>query len=354
VKSILQFTADGAAGGGTTLVLSLVESLLGSGWKVTLLTESNSYAEERGRALGADVITAPFMGSRTDPSLVEAVNGAVAKVQPDIVHLHGTRAAYFGRKLQHPAVAATVHGYHFLRKSWFGRMAGLYGARQSFGAIRDLIFVADYDRRVGEQLKLIPPGARAHVIHNGIELPVVAPVERDPQLIAFPHRLSPQKDPATALYTLSLLPKYSMEVAGKGELDEVVREIKRLNKLENLTLRGGLSREETLDLMARAGCVLMTSKWEGLPIVILEAMALGTPVVAPAICGIPEIITDGEDGILVESHAALAYAAGIRRLADEELRAKIVANAQERVREHFTWQTCFARHLEVYESRLAA
>lgn len=332
------------------MVLSLIKGLIAEGWRVTLLTETNSHAAKEAKALGAEVITAAFMGSRTNPTLTQAVNQAVEKAKPNIVHLHGTRAAYFGRKLQHPAVINTIHGYHFIRKSIPHRLMGLWGAKQSFGAIKDLIFVSNYDRNTGESLNLIPPGAKVHVIHNGIELPVRPEVTPDPKLISFPHRLTFVKDPGTAISALQNLEGYEMEIAGTGEIEQAAKV-----HAAGLAVKfhGGLSREETLNLIARSGCMLMTSKWEGLPLVMLEAMALGTPVVAPAVCGIPEVIEDGVDGILVSIHSPIEYAKGIRRLEDQTLREQIVKNAKVKIQQGFTWRTCFAKHLELYESRLA-
>lgn len=347
VKSILQFTPDGAAGGGTTVVLSLIEALIAEGWRVSLLTETGSYAATQGAALGANVLTAPFMGSRTDPSLSDSVGKAVLSEKPDVVHLHGTRAAFFGRKLSHPAVLCTIHGYHFLRKSFPKRLAGLMGARSSFGAIRDLIFVSDYDRKSGVSNRLIPPGAKAHVIHNGIALPPVQLGSRDIRKISFPHRLTLPKDPLMAAATLAKLPDYSMECAGTGELEGDVRAL----SMPNLVLRGGLSREDTLQLIGESGVMLMTSLWEGLPMTPLEAMALGTPVVAPAVSGIPEIFDDGVDGLLVHRHSADDYALAIRKLEDPLLRQRMVEAAKEKVARQFTFERCFAKHLELYQAR---
>lgn len=358
MRTILQFVADGDAGGGTTVVLSLVTGMIDAGWRVVVLTDANpkagdsSYAADRARELGAEVITADFMSSRTDPRALTAVEDAVRATKPDVVHLHGTRAMFFARKVEHRAMMATIHGYHHLRKGFVGRLVGGLGLKQSFGAIRDLIFVSDYDRRSGVQHGLIPPRATAHVIHNGIDLPKVELGPRDLRRIAFPHRLTFPKDPITAIKALLLLDGYTMEIAGAGELDGAAQSYALETKA--LTLHGGLSRERTLQLIGESGVMLMTSLWEGLPMTPLESMALGTPVVAPAVCGIPEIFDDGIDGILVHEHSPEAYAAAIRRLEDDELRASMVVKAKAKVEAEFTWKLCFAKHFELYESRAAA
>ena len=350
-RTILQFTPDGAAGGGTTVVLGLVEGMLAKGWRVVLLTETGSYCAEQGAALGAEVRTAQFMAGRTDPGLAHAVSDAVAQTSPDVVHLHGTRAAYFGRDLVHPKVACTIHGYHFLRRPLPFRLLGWLGARRSFGAIRDLVFVSDYDRRTGQRLRLIPPGARTHVIHNGVSLPPMPELPKKVRQIAFPHRLTLPKDPLMALAVLAQLKDegYSMVCAGSGELEDVAKA--RASELGlPVTFAGGMSRGETLRLIQESEVMLMTSLWEGFPMTPLEAMALGTPVVASSVCGIPEMVDSGRDGLLAVAHSAEAYANAIRQLHDTELRDKIIQAGQAKVREKFTWDHTFQKHLELYKS----
>lgn len=350
-KTILQFTPDGAAGGGTTVVLGLVEGLIREGWRVVLLTEESSTCAYKGAELGAEVRTAGFMGKRTDPGHVAAVEGVVAETRPDVIHLHGTRAAYFGRTLKHDKVACTIHGYHFLRKALPGRVAGWLGARASFGAISDLIFVSDYDRRTGERARLVPPKARVHVIHNGVSLPSVPNSPKKPRQIAFPHRMTHPKDPLMALATLAQLKDegYTMVCAGSGELDGQVHEEARRLALP-VRFAGGMSHLETLHLIQESEVMLMTSLWEGFPMTPLEAMAFGTPVVASAVCGIPEMIRNGVDGLLAEPHTPEAYANAIRKLQDHKLVENITSAARDTVRDRFHWNHTFQQHLKVYTS----
>lgn len=348
-KTLLLFSPDGAAGGGTTVALGLAEGMRGQGWRVVMLTETGSYCAKHGEVLGAEVRTAPFMGARTDPSLAAAVSRVVEETSPDVVHLHGTRAAFFGRGLHHPKVLCTIHGYHFLRRPLPFRFLGWLGARQSFGSIRDLIFVSDYDRRTGQRLRLIPPAARSHVIHNGVSLPPMPEAPRKHKQIAFPHRLALPKDPLMALSTLDLLKGegYSMVCAGSGELEATAKEEAHRRNLP-VTFAGGMSRESTLRLIQESDVMLMTSLWEGFPMTPLEAMALGTPVVASSVCGIPEMIESGVHGLLAHEHSAKAYASAIQQLEDPNLRDNLTAAAMARVREQFTWEHTFQQHLSLY------
>jgi glycosyltransferase involved in cell wall biosynthesis len=96
-------------------------------------------------------------------------------------------------------------------------------------------------------------------------------------------------------------------------------------------------KDQTKDLMRASDIVIVPSRDEVTPLVILEAMALGKPVVASAICGIPEMITDGQTGLLCEPGNSGQLAKLIARLAsDSNLRCELGANARRCQREHWT------------------
>jgi glycosyltransferase involved in cell wall biosynthesis len=179
----------------------------------------------------------------------------------------------------------------------------------------------------------------------------MADVPKKPRQIAFPHRLTLPKDPLMALNVLGLLKDegYSMVCAGSGELEDAAKA--RASELGlSVTFAGGMSRDETLKLIQESEVMLMTSLWEGFPMTPLEAMALGTPVVASSVCGIPEMVDSGRDGLLAGTHSADAFAAAIRQLNNVELRDKIIQAGRAKVRETFTWEHTFQKHLELYKS----
>lgn len=347
---VLQFTTDGAAGGGTTVVLDLTRELIARGFRVTVLTETGSYCATQARAIGADVVEHPYMtGSPGD--LIEATRRAVEHAKPDAIHLHGTRAAFMAKKLNHPRVVCTIHGYHFVRKSLPKRLVLWAALKGSFGGVSDLVFLTKYDRAIGEKWGLLPKNAKTHIIPNGIQLQPIE-VPRVAKQIAYPHRLTHPKNPLLALGAFAELQPlgYTMTCAGSGELDAECHAFAKGKGL-NVRFAGGMPREETLRLVAESEVMLMTSLWEGLPMTILESMVLGTPVVSTAVAGIPEIIEDGVNGILVREATPAEVAKAVRRLEDVELREKIVANAKRTIAEGYTWAKTFDRYLALYEGR---
>jgi glycosyltransferase involved in cell wall biosynthesis len=344
---VLHFMADGSAGGGATVVLGLVKGMLDRGLPVGLLTDEGSYCAEQGRALGAEVAVGSFMHSRTDPAILARVEDAAKGY--DVIHLHGGRAAFFGRNLKGIAKIYTVHGYHFLRKDPLRRFMGMLGERKAVPTVQSIVFVCDYDRQAGVQHSLIPPRAKSRVIYNGVsfgEMPATHPV---PKQIAYIHRLVEQKHPEMAVETMRLLAQdgFRMIMAGGGYLEPEVRGLVAKYGLEKaIEVRGEVSRPQALEILAQSETMLMTSRWEGLPLAPLEAMAMGVPVVAPAVSGIPEIIDSGIDGHLVTIHSAESYAQAIRGAAQN--RDSIIAVGQRKVAERFSWDHCLESYLEAY------
>jgi starch synthase len=114
-----------------------------------------------------------------------------------------------------------------------------------------------------------------------------------------------------------------------------------------------LPREELYALMARAAVVVCPSRRDGLPVVCAEAMAHARPVVASAVGGLPDMIRDGETGLLVSPRDPAALRAAIDRLlADAELRRRLGLAARERIAELCDWDGVLDRTIEAYEDAL--
>src|SRR5262249_59752497 len=81
--------------------------------------------------------------------------------------------------------------------------------------------------------------------------------------------------------------------------------------------RGALPRAEVLDALGTAWAAVLSSDWENLPHAAVEALAVGTPVVATSVGGVPEVVHDGINGLLVPPASPEAFAAAIQRLVDD-------------------------------------
>jgi glycosyltransferase involved in cell wall biosynthesis len=115
-----------------------------------------------------------------------------------------------------------------------------------------------------------------------------------------------------------------------------------------------LGRVEPRDWLERADAFAHTSRWEGFGIVLLEAMLAGLPIVATNVSAIPEIVVDGETGILVPPGDHDGIAAGLARLlSDPSLRGRLGEAGRARAHAEFSVERMTARTVEFYERALA-
>ncbi|HVS28995.1 MAG TPA: glycosyltransferase [Solirubrobacteraceae bacterium] len=206
------------------------------------------------------------------------------------------------------------------------------------------------------------PPAKCHVIHTGVDASGdfsperVAPIEglaSDPLQILYPGRLVEQKDPELMVRVAVALRRrgvdFRIHVVGEGELEPRVRELVGDARLEDL-VRVERPTDEIARWYASSDVLLMTSRFEGVPYVAFEAMAMALPVVAPRLPGNVELMAEG-GGVLIEQRDdADAYAEALAALAaDSARRAQLGAEARERMLSEFSLAEMGRRHGLLYE-----
>jgi len=206
-------------------------------------------------------------------------------------------------------------------------------------------------------------------VYNGVDLPFVVP---DPQAVARMRRafgvptqgllvgtvgrLHPQKGFASLLAAVARvrerLPAIRLLLVGDGALRrDLVARAEALGLAEVVTFAG--SRGDVPEILAALDLFVLPSLWEGLPNAVLEAMAAGLPVVATAAGGTPELVVDGETGLLVPPGDVTALAEAIERLLrDAGLRRKMGEAGRKRVEGHFTIEQTVAQTVALYETLL--
>jgi colanic acid/amylovoran biosynthesis glycosyltransferase len=107
----------------------------------------------------------------------------------------------------------------------------------------------------------------------------------------------------------------------------------------SVIFEGSLNHEETRQKLTRADIFALASFAEGLPIALMEAMAMGIPCISTLVAGIPELIRDGLDGLLVPASSEQALSAALERLiCDAELRRRFAIAGRQRVEEFYDLQ----------------
>ncbi|VAV85703.1 hypothetical protein MNBD_DELTA01-1784 [hydrothermal vent metagenome] len=271
----------------------------------------------------------------------------------DIVHAHlfnASRASHFLAKLA--GVRITIETNH-VREAWRkGTLKTWYAIDRLFSRFTDCIIAvskanADYLLEV----KGIEPG-KVKVVQNGIDtrafdaqsrpatsIKAALGIPDDAPLIAVIARLEPQKG---HIYLLEAIPeiirKYPDVVfllAGDGVLaSELKAQAARLKIDRNVIFAGFRSDAELL--LRSSDIFLLPSLWEGLPLVVIEASAAGIPVIATAVDGTPEVVRDGETGLLIEPRNPVVITESVLRLLDNPEEAKKMGQrGANYVRAHF-------------------
>ncbi len=139
---------------------------------------------------------------------------------------------------------------------------------------------------------------------------------------------------------LAFLPsRYKVLIAGEGEeRGKIEKIIEELNLKDRVQLLGNRDQRELPKMLQSADLFCRPSLSEGLGISFLEAMAAGIPVIAPPVGGIPDFLQDGETGLFCESrHPESIAKAALRLTEDAHLRSKLIQQAQQMMREVYTW-----------------
>lgn len=168
--------------------------------------------------------------------------------------------------------------------------------------------------------------------------------------LAFAGRLGPQKSLGVALEALGLVPGVTLQIAGDGpDREQLEGRARELGIEGRARFLGSLSRESVLRLFRAADAAVLSSSWENLPHMVLEALAVGTPVIATAVGGVPEVVRDGENGLLVAPNDPGVLADAIRRFfSDADLRLRLSEAAPVSVAD-YTEKSVFARIEEELE-----
>jgi len=339
-------------------VLALIESFRNDKSVETyLICQKESYLSTRAAEMGTVVHEVDFFRGRLDPAVPYRLRQVLKSLDPDVVHAHGGRAGFFlsfvPRTSHNAAVLYTVHGYHFVHKRPVARLLGALAEIWVSRRSDCTVFVSEYDRKTAVRSRILSTESAGRVIRNAIDVDIIPlAAETDPRLLAFVGRLSYPKDPLLFVEVARVLARdgYRFLILGSGELESTVRERITLYGLESVvTIKTGLGRAEALEDMRRASAVVMTSRWEGLPLTLLEAMTMGVPVVAAEVAGLAEVIESDKTGVLIRGREPRDFADGIRRLCEDGTqRERILLAAREHILVNFSHKKFIENYRDLY------
>jgi colanic acid/amylovoran biosynthesis glycosyltransferase len=259
----------------------------------------------------------------------------------NLTHLHAhfgsiaTSVARLASRLAGVPYTFTAHA-----KDIFHESVGEADLRRKLRDAAAVVTVSDFNLAYLRQV-YGDDAARVRRIYNGLDLEefgFTSPIDRLPLVLAV-GRLVEKKGFADLIDACAILAErgcdFNCEIIGDGELAGPLRErIERAGLTDRVHLPGPRPRGQVIERIRQAAMMVVPSvigadgNRDGLPTVLLEAMALGTPCIATDVTGIPEVVRDEVTGLRVPQHAAAALADRIQRLlGDTSLALKLAANA---------------------------
>jgi glycosyltransferase involved in cell wall biosynthesis len=350
---IVQLVIGADLAGGQAVALEVARAARGRGDEVSFVSPVDGPFVARARAEGFPVAFAEIRRThRLDGSLRLA--RLLRRARADVLHTHALAAANvvtrIGARRAGVPVVAHLHIENHFRRETAPLIRTLDNVTSRWCA--RLVAVSEDTKRAYEKQGY--PRGRIEVVYNGVAPSANGSAPRnDPPVIGEIARLCDVKGQRELIRALAEIPAARLVLAGRdleqgGAFQtELEREADRAGVRDRVEIG---FHDDVAALLARLDVVALPSWTEGLPMVLLEAMAAGRPVVATPVGGTPELVVDGETGLLVPPRDPEALAAALRRVLDDrELAERLGEAGLRRVSERFTLAAMTRRMLELYD-----
>ena len=360
---VLQLLATGGNGGAQESYTGLLLHLDRAAYEVRALSLSKGSSVQRLHRLGLEV---ELVDEADDEAAVRELAAYLRREEIDLLHAHMYRAEVIGTRAAlaagTPAVMATVHSSRVRSPQDVATLAALTPAMD-----RLIVPSAAIEAKVRAEGR---GGAAFTVIPNGVDLarfdlPLASCALRrefgipgDAPLLGVIARLEAEKGHRYLIAAMPAILQVATDawlvIVGEGSLDAELRaQVAALPPPVNRRIVFTGRREDIASITGELDVAVLPSLREAQGISILEAMAQHRPVVASAVGGIPEVLTDGQDGLLVPpaDPAALAEAC-IRLACSPDLRARLGEAGRATVEARFSLDAMVRRIEAVYDEEL--
>jgi len=299
----------------------------------------------------------------------------IRRKRPHIVHTNSTKAGFLGRLAAKVAGVAviifTAHGFFLYEPFWTKTTRLFYTFVERLGGILSdvVIAVSEADRQKIIRYKVVQPN-RIVIIHNGLEIDALnkafdttiinqnnIELSDNDTIIGMVANFYPIKGLQffieAAEQVKHIFPEVKFIIVGDGEQRPELEKLRSALGLNSYVLFLG-QRDDVPKILPLFDVFVLPSVKEGLPYALLEAMAAARPVVATTVGGVPEVVVDGQTGLLVPPGNPEALARAIIALLQDPERAHAMGQAgRKRVLEHFTVERMVAETERVYQELLA-
>ena len=308
----------------------------------------------------------PLRHVRRDLSLIHDPLGLLEltllfrRLRPDIVHLNSSKAGILGRVAaalaRVPICIFTAHGWAFKATSGTAAQLYLWADRIVRPLTTMVICVSQTELRAGLAARTCT-AARSVVIANGVDVDTALRRSRSatgPVEIISVGRLAEPKDFSTLIAAMARLAPGTakLRVLGDGPLRQALEsQIAELGVAGIVELAGEVP--DVRPYLAESDVFVLSSRSEGMPLSVLEAMAAELPVVASAVGGLNEVVVDGETGLLTEAGNVGSLTDALERLiGDLELRTRLGTGGRLRAEQEYARSRWRTAHLGLYRTLL--
>lgn len=279
----------------------------------------------------------------------------------DIVHLHISAKGSFKRKSMMAAMAHKAgkrvilheHSGEFARDFEAGDDAYRERVRDAFnGADRVVVLSEEWRDYFAENV--MHDAGKLSVLHNGVPIPEKPCSPCAHQGVLFLGRLDARKSPDVLLRAsrkvLAACPGMRLVFGGDGDLDRYKAVAEELGVTDRCDFLGWVAGEDKEGLFGKAGIYCLPSKNEAMPMSVMEAMAHGLPVISTRVGGVPQLIEDGVDGLLMEVDDVEGLSGLLLKLAGSpELRGEIGLAGRAKIERKFSVQASIDGLVEIYQ-----
>ncbi|MBI3097393.1 MAG: glycosyltransferase family 4 protein [Planctomycetes bacterium] len=291
---------------------------------------------------------------RADWQAFQTIRAVIRDWPPDICHFHTSKPGFLGRlaawvECPQAARVYTPHGLFYEYHSGGGRRIFYRELERAMGPLTDaLVCVSPNEAEAVRRANLMDP-ARIVCIPNAVdterrpsrpalETRLALGLSPEAPVVLMVGRLTPPKDPLAFIDAASrvqaVLPTAEFLLVGDGELRGEVE--RRCTRSLSVRVRRLGHRQDLPDLYSIADVFVLSTRFEGLPLTLLESLAAGVPAVASDVPGCRDVVREGVNGHLVPPGDAAAMATRILdRLGDREGSRRMGAAGRERVRAEF-------------------
>ncbi len=370
MKKVLQVVTLSEWGGAQHIVY-LLAKYLRSEYEITVACAPGGLLVKRLRELGVRVIEIPELCRLPHPirdlRALWRLYRLMRAERFDIVHTHSTKAGLLGRLAARlagvPVILFTAHGWAFSEgRPWLWRWLLAQAERLPALFSTKIICVSEHDRQVALRDGVTSP-EKLVVIPNGLEPGLFCtPTEKRELraqlgasdavgIVTMVGRLAPPKDFETLIAAWEGLraPGWRLWIVGEGPLRSRLEQSVHAKGLrEQIEFLG--ERHDVPTLLQASDICVLASRWEGMPLTIIEAMLAGLPVIATRVGGIPELVQGEVTGLLVPPGDPLALQNALEQLiVSEGSRRLFGERGRQRALQQFTAECMIHRVRTLYQ-----